>query len=428
MVGGVAPVSKTITLAPTPELKADYYLERREIGIINVGAAASVTVNGKVFDLKFKEALYIGKNTKEVLFHPSKEGSARFYFNSAPAHMQHPTRKVSLGEAETVELGSSETSNQRTIRKLLINSVLPTCHLQMGLTELKTGSVWNTMPPHTHDRRMEAYFYFEIPENQMVCHFLGQPNETRHIWVKNNEAVLSPPWSIHCGAGTSNFTTSTDATGSVTFELAAGEYVIVEDSSGASAVFTVEAGMLTIIEVTNFVDDEEETGQVKVLKHSCTGDEDAVLFSIDGSPVSGFDPDTCVDGTGTFQIDDGDSFTVNGEAVVTASVGSHTLSELSPMTGTSPSFEVELDAITTIHVFNVTGEDASGGGEQPGGNGGDDDGVEGDVEGGQGGPGLPDTATQGTGGFPAGLLALLVVAGLGGLGALNAQSVRRRIG
>ena len=223
-------------------------------------------------------------------------------------------------------------------------------------------------------------------------------------------------------------TTSTDATGSVTFELAAGDYVIVEDSSGASAVFTVEAGMLTIIEVTNFVDDEEETGQVKVLKHSCTGDEDAVLFSIDGSPASGFDPDTCVDGTGTFQIDDGDSFTVNGEAVVTASVGSHTLSELSPMTGTSPSFEVELDAITTIHVFNVTGQDVSGGGEQPGGNGDDDDGVEGDVEGGQGGPGLPDTATQETGGFPAGLLALLVVAGLGGLGALNAQSVRRRIG
>jgi hypothetical protein len=228
-------------------------------------------------------------------------------------------------------------------------------------------------------------------------------------------------------------TTSTDATGTVTFELPAGDYVIVEDSSGESAWFTVEAGMLTIIEVTNFVDDEEENGSVKVLKHNCTGDDDAVLFSIAGSPVSGFDPDTCVDGTGEFQIDDGDSFTVMGEAVVTASVGSHTLSELSPMTGTSPSFEVELDAITTIHVFNVTGEETAGGGEQPvgnggnGGNGGDD--VEGGVRGGQGGPGgLPDTATQETGGFPAGVLALLVLAGLGGFGAVNMQSVRRRLG
>jgi 4-deoxy-L-threo-5-hexosulose-uronate ketol-isomerase len=205
IVGGVAPSSKVIALTPTPDLKASFYLERREMGIINVGAPASITVDGKAHDLKFKEALYIGKGCKEVIFHPAKEGKALFYFNSAPAHAQHPVRKVTLTEAETVELGSVETSNQRTIRKLLVNSVLPTCQLQMGLTELKTGSVWNTMPPHTHDRRMEAYFYFDIPENQMVCHFLGQPQETRHIWVKNNEAVLSPPWSIHCGAGTSNY-------------------------------------------------------------------------------------------------------------------------------------------------------------------------------------------------------------------------------
>src|SRR5690606_21031168 len=131
--------------------------------------------------------------------------TALYYFNSAPAHASYPTRVVTHADADTVELGSLETSNHRTIRKLIVASVLQVCQLQMGLTELKTGSVWNTMPAHTHDRRMEAYFYFEVKENQMVCHFMGQPQETRHIWVKNNEAVISPPWSIHSGAGTSNY-------------------------------------------------------------------------------------------------------------------------------------------------------------------------------------------------------------------------------
>lgn len=205
IVGGVKPGSKPVMLQPIDALKAEFFLQRREIGIINVGAGSSITVDGKDYALKFKEALYIGRETKQVIFHPSKEGSALFYYNSAPAHAVHPTRKVTHAEAETVELGALESSNCRTIRKLLVNSVLPTCQLQMGLTELKPGSVWNTMPPHTHDRRMEAYFYFDIPENHMVCHFLGQPQETRHIWVKNNQAVLSPPWSIHCGAGTSNY-------------------------------------------------------------------------------------------------------------------------------------------------------------------------------------------------------------------------------
>lgn len=205
IVGGVKPVKKSVTLQPIDALKAEFFLQRREIGIINVGAASSVTVDGKDFTLNFKEALYVGRETKQVIFHAAKQGNALFYYNSAPAHMAHPTRKVTHAEAETVELGALESSNHRTIRKLLVNSVLPTCQLQMGLTELKPGSVWNTMPPHTHDRRMEAYFYFDIPENHMVCHFLGQPQETRHIWVKNNQAVLSPPWSIHCGAGTSNY-------------------------------------------------------------------------------------------------------------------------------------------------------------------------------------------------------------------------------
>lgn len=205
IVGGANPISKSLKLETFDSLKSTYYLERREIGIINVGVEGSVTVDGTHYTLGFKEALYIGKETQEVIFHPSKNGTALYYFNSAPAHTKYPTRKITFKEAENVELGSLETSNNRIIHKLIINSILPTCQLQMGLTELKPGSVWNTMPPHTHDRRMEAYFYFEIPENNMVCHFLGEPQETRHIWMKNNQAVLSPPWSIHAGAGTSNY-------------------------------------------------------------------------------------------------------------------------------------------------------------------------------------------------------------------------------
>lgn len=206
IVGGVNPNSKPVNLDNPDSLKAEFFLQRREIGIINVGSSAgTITADGKDYLLEPKEALYIGRGTKTVVFHPAKQGNTLYYFNSAPAHAVYPTRKISHTEAETVELGSLEASNHRIIRKLLVNSVLPTCQLQMGLTELKPGSVWNTMPPHTHDRRMEAYFYFDIPENHMVCHFLGEPQETRHIWMKNNEAVLSPPWSIHCGAGTSNY-------------------------------------------------------------------------------------------------------------------------------------------------------------------------------------------------------------------------------
>jgi 4-deoxy-L-threo-5-hexosulose-uronate ketol-isomerase len=205
IVGGVEPVTQAVSLQPIDELKADFFLQRRELGIINVGNSGSVTVDGKRFDLKYKEALYIGRGSMEITFHPSAEGNARFYYNSSPAHISYPTKKITLAEAETVELGTMASSNHRVIRKLLVNSVLETCQLQMGLTELKSGSVWNTMPPHTHDRRMEVYFYFEIPDDNTVSHFLGTPEETRHVWLKNNEAVFSPPWSIHCGAGTSNY-------------------------------------------------------------------------------------------------------------------------------------------------------------------------------------------------------------------------------
>ena len=207
IAGGAMPVNKAIEL-PNPEnLKAKYFLERREMGIINVGGKGTVEADGKKYELDFKEALYISKETKKVKFHSAnKLKPAKFYINSAPAHQRFPTKKITKKEAEIVTLGSLENSNHRTINKLIVNSVLKTCQLQMGMTELKTGSVWNTIPAHTHDRRMEVYFYFEVPEGQSVCHFMGQPQETRHIWMQNEQAVISPNWSIHAGAGTSNYT------------------------------------------------------------------------------------------------------------------------------------------------------------------------------------------------------------------------------
>ncbi|MDY0903341.1 5-dehydro-4-deoxy-D-glucuronate isomerase [Pedobacter sp. CFBP9032] len=207
IVGGAMPVNQKLDLPNPDDLKATYFLERRELGMINVGGKAIVTADGEQFELDYKEALYIGKGTKVVSFESADAAEpTKLYINSAPAHHTYPTRKVSKAEAEIVELGTPETANHRIINKLLVNSVLPTCQLQMGMTELKSGSVWNTMPAHTHDRRMEAYFYFEVPQNQSVCHFMGQPQETRHIWMQNDQAVISPNWSIHSGAGTSNYT------------------------------------------------------------------------------------------------------------------------------------------------------------------------------------------------------------------------------
>jgi len=203
IIGGANPVIDPLRLEPFNSLKSDFFLQRREIGIINVGKTGAVIVDGKEYSLENKEALYIGRGIKDVVFQPAE--GALYYFNSAPAHATYPVKKINLEEAETVEIGSQQTSNHRTIRKLLVNGRVDTCQLQMGLTELKSGSVWNTMPAHTHDRRMEAYFYFNLPDNQVVCHFMGEPQETRHLFVKNNQAVISPPWSIHSGAGTSNY-------------------------------------------------------------------------------------------------------------------------------------------------------------------------------------------------------------------------------
>ena len=206
IVGGTVPVHKEIVLESIDPLKSVDFLDRREMGIINVGSEGTIFADGVKYRMNYKEALYLGAGTKEVVFTSSdKSNPARFYINSAPAHASYPSKLVTLAEAEVVELGSLGTSNARKINKLLVNSVVKTCQLQMGMTELKTGSVWNTMPPHVHSRRMEAYFYFEVPKNQAICHFMGEPQETRHIWLQNEEAVISPPWSIHAAAGTGNY-------------------------------------------------------------------------------------------------------------------------------------------------------------------------------------------------------------------------------
>jgi len=207
IAGSAVPVKGDLALETIDPLKAPYFLERRELGIINVGGSGSVVVEGTTYELGFKDALYIGAGNKEVVFKSDdKSNPAKFYLNSAPAHTTYPTKKVSLAEANKLQLGTMETANHRTVNQMIIGSVVTTCQLQMGMTELKPGSVWNTMPAHVHDRRMEVYFYLDIPQDQAVCHFMGQPQETRHIWMNNHQAVISPPWSIHSGSGTSNYT------------------------------------------------------------------------------------------------------------------------------------------------------------------------------------------------------------------------------
>lgn len=206
MAGGVIPITENVFLDTLEPLKSDFFLERREMGIVNVGGKGTVTTDGESYSLDYKEALYLGKGIKTVHFSSEDAKTpAKFYLNSAPAHHAYPAQKVGSDQAEIVELGSAETANARTIRKLIVNSIVKSCQLQMGMTELASGSVWNTMPAHVHDRRMEVYFYFEVPEDQAVCHFMGATDETRHLWMANEQAVISPPWSIHAGSGTSNY-------------------------------------------------------------------------------------------------------------------------------------------------------------------------------------------------------------------------------
>ncbi|NJW52102.1 5-dehydro-4-deoxy-D-glucuronate isomerase [Salinimicrobium oceani] len=206
IVGGAFPVDKDLQLETIDDLKAENFLDRRELGVINVGGAGVVEVDGQDYELNHKEALYVGKGTKNVIFKRKAGEQPIFYLNSAPAHKEFPTKKVGKEDAEVVHLGDEKYANKRILNKLIVNSIVETCQLQMGMTELVAGNVWNTMPPHTHARRMEAYFYFDLEEGQTISHFMGQPDETRHIFMKNHQAVLSPEWSIHAGAGTSNYT------------------------------------------------------------------------------------------------------------------------------------------------------------------------------------------------------------------------------
>lgn len=206
IVGGAVPAGIDLKLEPVEPLKADYFCERREVGVINVAGQGTVVVDGIEYTMNYKDAIYIGKGVREVIFKSvNSEKPAHYYINSAPAHKEYPVKHVPVENARVIHLGSLQTSNERTINQMLINGIVETCQLQMGLTELNSGSVWNTMPPHLHIRRNEVYFYFNIPEGQTVCHFMGQPTETRHIWLQNEQAVISPNWSIHSAAGTSNY-------------------------------------------------------------------------------------------------------------------------------------------------------------------------------------------------------------------------------
>ena len=207
VVGGAMPAGEELPLEAIDPLRAEFFTTRREVGIFNVGGPGTVRVGQEVFHLDYKEALYIGRGDREVVFaSDDKTKPAKFYFNSTTAHKEYSCRKITKQDAVVAHMGSLEMSNERDINKMIVNQVLPTCQLQMGMTELATGSVWNTMPAHVHSRRMEAYFYFEVPEDQAVCHFMGEVEETRHIWMRGDQAVLSPEWSIHSAAATHNYT------------------------------------------------------------------------------------------------------------------------------------------------------------------------------------------------------------------------------
>ena len=208
---GCMPVEEVVSISKGIDVWAnfgtDYFLERREIGIFNIGGAGKIKADGEVFEMGYKDCLYITKGTKEVTFESnSPENPAKFYMVSAPAHTSYKTTFIPIEKAAKKPLGSMETSNKRVINQFIHPDVLKTCQLSMGMTVLESGSVWNTMPAHTHERRMEVYMYFEVPENQVVFHMMGEGTETRHIVMQNEQAVISPSWSIHSGAGTSNYT------------------------------------------------------------------------------------------------------------------------------------------------------------------------------------------------------------------------------
>lgn len=204
--GGVVPTDQSIKLPTYDQLKSDYFLERRELGVINIGGTGKVTVDGEEYQVNNLDTLYVGKGKKEVTFESSDSSNpAKFYLNSAPAHKEYPTTLGAKSEVNKLELGSQSTSNERALYQCIHNDGIQSCQLVMGITEIKDGNVWNTFPPHLHDRRMEVYFYFDIPGDNLVMHYMGEPQETRHIAVRNEEAAISPSWSIHAGAGTTNY-------------------------------------------------------------------------------------------------------------------------------------------------------------------------------------------------------------------------------
>ncbi|KEI69315.1 5-dehydro-4-deoxy-D-glucuronate isomerase [Endozoicomonas elysicola] len=207
IAGGCMPVSRAISLEAGKEIGADFFLERRELGAINIGGDGIVLIDGTEYLIGSREAIYVGKGTREISFLSlNSDNPAKFYINSAPAHTTYPTKKITLEMASPETLGDAENCNRRTIYKYLVPDVLETCQLLMGMTMLEPGSIWNTMPCHTHERRMEVYFYFDMKEENVVFHMMGKPEETRHLVVRNEQAVISPSWSIHSGVGSSNYT------------------------------------------------------------------------------------------------------------------------------------------------------------------------------------------------------------------------------
>lgn len=207
IAGGVMPVKEPLALGTCKELAAPYFLARREMGVINVGGPGVITIDGQAYTLNGKDGIYIGMGAKELAFRSLDKGNpAKFYLNSCPAHRTCPTVLIPMDKARYNHLGSQETVNERILRQYIHPAVCESCHLSMGMTALLPGNVWNTMPCHTHERRMEVYFYFEIAPDQAVFHMMGQGQETRHIVMRNEEAVISPSWSIHSGVGTSNYT------------------------------------------------------------------------------------------------------------------------------------------------------------------------------------------------------------------------------
>lgn len=207
VIGGVCPTAKPLVIEAGKEFGVDYLLERRELGTINIGGPGTVSIDGKDYDLGTEDGLYVPMGTKDLSFR-SKDAAkpAKFYFACTPAHTAYPVVKIAIADASPEKLGKPETGNVRTIYKYLHPAVLKTCQLSMGLTKLEPGSMWNTMPCHTHERRMEVYFYFNMPDDAVVFHMMGEPTETRHLILRNEQSVISPSWSIHSGVGSQAYT------------------------------------------------------------------------------------------------------------------------------------------------------------------------------------------------------------------------------